>query len=300
MQELDWLNRIQDFITLFLSIIAEAFPFILLGVCVSIVVGVFIKDDWLRKYIPQNKYISHLLLCFMGFLMPVCECGNIPVARRLLNKGFTVSQSLTFLLAAPILNPITFISTRDAFLIDPLVLYSRMIAGFLIAYLIGIIFSYNKNQEKWINEKFINECNHEHSHDHEPVLKRSANIFIDEFYSVMKMMAIGALFAAFSQTFISREILLSVGTNPVLSILAMIVLSFVISICSNVDAFFALSYYNIFSKGSIVSFLVFGPMIDIKILTMMNGVFTKKLLIYLLVLVFLFSFGTGLLINYLF
>lgn len=297
---LDTLNKIQDFITLFLSIIAEAFPFVILGVVVSVIVGIFIKEEWLNKYLPKNRFVSHFVLCFMGFLMPVCECGNIPVARRLLDKGFGVSQAITFLLAAPILNPVTFISTRDAFLHDPVILYARMIGGFVVAYSIGIILSYKRNQSEWISQSFISECNHEHSHDHENLLSRSANIFVDEFYSVMKMLTIGAIFAAFSQSFVDRNLLTTLGANPILSILAMILLSFVISICSNVDAFFALSYYNTFSKGSLASFLVFGPMIDIKILTMMSGVFSKKIIIYISTLVFLMSFAVGLIVNYFF
>lgn len=292
-------SKIQDFITLFLSMVVEAYPFVILGVLVSVIVGVFFKTEWINKFLPKNRFISHLMLCFFGVFMPVCECGNIPVARRLLSKGLTVSQSMTFLLAAPILNPITFISTRDAFLHDPSILWYRMLGGFLVAYIVGLLLSYKKNQENWISENFLIECAHEHTHDHESKLRQSAEIFVAEFMSVMKMLVFGAFLAAASQSFIDRQILLNVGSNPVFSIVAMIVLSIVISICSNVDAFFALSYYDTFTKGSIVGFLVFGPMIDIKIMTMMNGVFKKNLLIIVFLLVFLLTMGYGLLINYL-
>ena len=94
-----------------------------------------------------------------------------------------------------------------------------------------------------------------------------------------------------------REVLVSLGSNPLWSVLAMMVLAFVIAVCSNVDAFFILPFASTFLPGSIVTFLVFGPIIDIKMLAMLRTTFTTRVLIQLTVMVGLLSALLGLVVN---
>jgi uncharacterized membrane protein YraQ (UPF0718 family) len=290
--------QLNDFTIFFFSIIVEAFPFVLLGVLVSVFVGIFVDENWLYKILPKSKLLRHILIALLGIFMPVCECGNVPVARRLVSKGFRVSEAVTFLLAAPILNPITFISTIEAFKTEPSIAYVRMLAGFLIAVSIGLLTSLNKNEKELMTDGFVESCDHDHDqHEHSSKITEALEIFKTEFIAVTRMLVIGAFIAALSQTFIPRELIVSIGTNPFLSVIAMVILAFVISICSNVDAFFALSYANTFTSGALVAFLVFGPMIDIKILTMLKGTFKANFLLRLTILVTLLSILTGLLYN---
>lgn len=299
----DFLNIVNtpeynDFSTLFFGIIIEALPFVLLGVLVSILVGLYVDTKVVFKYLPKNRILSHIILSLLGVFMPVCECGNVPVLRRLLSKGFSVSHAVTFLLAAPILNPITAWSTYEAFKdIAPEVIWIRLLAAFIIANLVGLIISTFKDQESLLTPAFYEEvCAHDHSHE-QSKFAQAVDIFQTEFVEVMKMMVLGAFIAASIQIFVPRDVILEIGSNPVLSIISMLVLAFVVSICANVDAFFALSYSAIFSIGSLVSFLVFGPMIDIKILTMLKTTFKMRFLIELSILIAFLSFVTGLIVN---
>jgi uncharacterized membrane protein YraQ (UPF0718 family) len=82
------------------------------------------------------------------------------------------------------------------------------------------------------------------------------------------------------------------------SILALMVLAFVISICSNVDAFFILPFATTFLPGAIASFLVFGPMIDIKMLALMRTTFRTRVLVQLTIVIALASAVVGLVVNY--
>jgi uncharacterized membrane protein YraQ (UPF0718 family) len=313
---------IQDFITLFLSVLVEATPFLVIGVGVSVIIGSFVSENTIHKVLPSNKYLSHIVIAFLGVLMPVCECGNVPVAKKLLVKGFTLSQSITFLLAAPILNPITIWSTYNAFQSDISVVYFRAIFGLLISVGVGLYLSTIPDNFKFLrpqiqnllhtnNDGNISEHNHEHCEnlecsdeschtDHYHPQGKFKNIlynFSQEFFSTYKILILGSFFAALSQVFIPREVILSIGQNPVLSIVAMILLSFAISICSNVDAYFAMNYAQTFSRGSLVAFLTFGPMIDMKILTLMGQIFTKKFLFYLSCAIFALSTIAGLIVN---
>ncbi len=291
--------RINDLVTTFRSILIQSFPFLVIGSLVSAVVAVFIKEEWLLKIIPKNRFLSHLVVSLLGFLMPVCECGNVPVARRFMLQGFKVSHAVTFLMSAPILNPITLWSTYEAFrgvYQNDLMVWSRIIAGLVIANGLGLIISYKRNQFSLLTEKFYKEvC----EHPQEPKKEKIDNFtqtFAKEFTTVATALIIGAFLATLFQL-LPREFILAVGQSPLIAILAMILYSFIISVCSNVDSFLVIRYTSTFSPGAIASYLTFGPLIDIKMLTMLRSSFKVKTLLFFTVFILLTSIITGLLVN---
>ena len=125
-------NQLQDFLTFAASIVTEALPFVILGIIISVAVQVWLPDNWLR-WLPKRRGLRQITVSLIGVFVPVCECGNVPLARGLAAKGLSASESLVFLLAAPILNPVTIITTQQAFANDPAVLVGRIAGGFLIA-----------------------------------------------------------------------------------------------------------------------------------------------------------------------
>ncbi len=291
--------RINDLITTFRSILIQSFPFLVIGSLVSAIVAVFIKEEWLLSIIPKNRFLSHLMVSFLGFLMPVCECGNVPVARRFMLQGFKVSHAVTFLMSAPIINPITLWSTYEAFrgvYQNDVLLWSRIASGLIIANVLGLIISYKKNQFSLLTEKFYKEvCEHKEEVKKEK-FQNFLGTFSKEFTTVATALIIGSAIATLFQL-LPREFILAVGQSPIISILAMILYSFIISVCSNVDSFLVIRYTSTFSVGSIASYLTFGPLIDIKMLTMLRSSFKVKTLIFFTVFVLLSSIITGLLVN---
>lgn len=280
---------IYDGLTLFFGIVIEAFPFLLLGSIVSTIIHVFVKTETFVRYVPQNKLGACVTMSLIGMVFPVCECGNIPVARKLLQKKVTGGASLSFLLGAPILNPIVIATTVVAFPSDPQIWWGRIILAFFISVLVGFLFSFEKT-EKLITNNFSQKscsagCSCDCDHTHKPKLAVAAEHTMDEFLSMASIMIIGAMIAASMQTFFPREIIIAIGETPLLSIIAMMGLGFVISICSTTDAFFALAYAHQFSAASLIAFLVFGPMIDIKALLLMRTTYTTKTLVLLVLLV---------------
>jgi uncharacterized protein len=310
-------NELQDFITLALSIIVEALPFVVLGALVSAVIRLFGATQRLMHLLPKRPLLRRLSISLLGTFMPVCECGNVPVARGLVIRGMSVSESMTFLLAAPILNPVTLLSTAQAFRLDPSIVWIRMAGALLIANLVGGLIALHKNQMELVSKGFYNTLcemevaenpghQHDHSHHHHHYVPAGAAsrlqegivVFRDEVSLMLKMLCLGAVIAGLTQVFVPREVLTTLGSHPVLSILAMIALAFIISICSNVDAFFALAYSSTFTVGSIVAFLVFGPMIDIKMLALMRTTYKVRLLAVMTLIVTLSSILIGLVVNY--
>ena len=291
-------DQAQDFLTLSISVIVESMPFVILGIVLSIAVQVWVPDTWIMRVLPRNPFLRRAAISFIGVFLPVCECGNVPLARGLMVKGFTVSESMTFLLAAPIINPITIITTHQAFGWDDGILVGRILGGFVIANLIGWLFSRHNDQDSLLTDKFAAECRVD-AHSHAASRwQESVALFRREASVILPALFIGAVAAGAIQTLVPRSVLVELGSNPLWSILAMMVLAFVISVCSNVDAFFILPFASTFMPGSIVSFLVFGPIIDIKMLALLRTTFTVKTLVQLTAVVALLSALIGLIVNY--
>jgi uncharacterized membrane protein YraQ (UPF0718 family) len=278
-------NRMQDFITLSISVIVESLPFVLLGIVLAVIVQVWLPAGFFDRILPKNPLARRACISLIGMLLPVCECGNVPLARGLIIRGFTVPESLTFLLAAPILNPITIITTQQAF-----------VGGFVIANTIGWLYSRHPAPDALLTPGFVRECAVAHQESGSR-LTRSLAMFVRETTGIMPALIIGSLVAGGIQTIVPRDVLVVLGSNPVWSVLALMALAFVVSVCSNVDAFFILSFGGIFSTGAIVSFLTFGPMIDVKMLALMRTTFTTKTLVQVSVLVGLMSAALGLAVN---
>lgn len=288
--------KAQDFITLVLSVILGALPFLVLGVGVSALVATYVDEKLLLRWLPKNRFGSHIAISLLGMLMPVCECGNIPLARRLMLKGFSASQAITFLLAAPIINIVTIWSTFEAFRTEPVILIGRVVAGFIIANFIGILLSYKPDQTDLLSAGLMMEMRSRGG-----TTQKKIDVLIDtfqrEFWLVFRMLVLGAVIAGLIQTIIPRDSIIAIANSQVLSILIMMFLGVVISMCSSVDAFFALSLSSIFNSGAITAFLVFGPMIDVKILSMLKGSFKVKTLVIITFFAAIGSFITGLIIN---
>jgi len=289
-------TRAQDGLTLAISVLIESLPFVALGVVLSIVVQVWVPPGVIERWMPRRAWARRMVLSLLGMVVPVCECGNVPFARGLLMRGFSVPETLTFLIAAPIVNPIVIITTHQAFGFSDGILIARLLGGYAIANLIGWLYSRHPDPDGLLTDRFRETCE---LVVHEPGGRgrRSLAQFVIELRAVMPALVIGSALAGAVQVLIPREALLAIGSNPALSIVAMIMLAMVVSICSNVDAFFALSFASTFTPGSIVAFLLVGPLVDIKMLALMRTTFTTRTLAGIVVVVILSAFAIGSVVN---
>jgi len=272
-----------------------------LGVVLSIVVQVWVPPGVLERWMPRRAWTRRAALSLLGMIVPVCECGNVPFARGLLMRGFSVPETLTFLIAAPIVNPIVIITTHQAFGFDDGILVARILGGYAIANLIGWLYSRHPDPDALLTERFRETSALRHAqgpvHGTGGKGRRSLAQFIVELRAVMPALVIGSALAGAVQVLIPRDALLAIGSDPALSIIAMILLAMVVSICSNVDSFFALSFASTFTPGSIVAFLLVGPLVDVKMLALLRTTFTTRVLAGLVVIVVLSAFAIGTAVN---
>jgi hypothetical protein len=280
-----------NFTIIFLGIFIEAIPFLLLGTLASGLVELFISEDLIQRILPKSVILSTLLGCFLGLVFPVCECGVVPLVRRLYKKGLPISTGISFLLSAPVINPIVILSTLSAFGIGEM-FWMRLGSTFLIAFITGMVFTTVESSDQVLNPSagiICESCNAAHpAHRQQTAfmekMRQLLQISTNELFEMGRYLIIGALLSSAMQTFIPQSALLEIGEGAVLSVLVMIALAIVLSICSTVDAFVALSFIGNFTTASVLSFLVYGPMVDIKSTLMFMHVFKRNAVTYLLLI----------------
>lgn len=310
--QMDWFTRLVDtasnFAAVFLGIFIEAAPFLLLGTLASGLVDVFFNAEDLRRLIPRNRYLGVAAGGLLGLFFPVCECGSVPLARRLMRKGLPVPVGVAFLLAAPVINPIVIASTYTAFGNAP-VFWLRFALTLLIAVITGMLFLFETDRRRVLRADAASPAMDFHRHGetespaatpNQPLLKKLRQALVvatDEFFEMGKFLVIGALLAALMQTLLPQSWLLALGQGPLLSVAVMALLAVLLSICSTVDSFIALAFTGVFSSGSILAFLVYGPMVDIKSTLMYLRVFNRRTVLVLVLLPLLLTLVSGVLIN---
>ncbi|MBV9387400.1 MAG: permease [Chroococcidiopsidaceae cyanobacterium CP_BM_ER_R8_30] len=338
-------QKLNNAFTLFLSLLVEAMPFLLLGVLFSGVLLLFIDERRLIAKLPKNPMLGALVGSFIGFLFPVCECGNVPVARRLLMQGVSAPVAIGFLLAAPTINPIVIWATWTAFRDQPEIVVLRIVFSLIIATIVGWMFSVQTNLRPLLQPaialaikqpepegRVLARRESEGSEllrsgtfllGSQPgqMLRLDASVLqatlvatppaqsqikrlslllentVQELRELGAVLIVGSAIAAAIQVLVPREVILNLGAGPVSSVAAMMLLSGLVSICSTVDSFFALSFASMFTSGSLLAFLVFGPMIDLKGVGLLLSIFKPRAVIYLFVVAAQLTFLLTLFIN---
>ncbi len=289
------LDTISNIAAVFLGIFMEAVPYLLIGTLASAVVEVFIRSEDLAGWIPRQPALQVAAGGLLGLFFPVCECGVVPLTRRLVWKGMSPGAAVAFLLAAPVLNPIVIASTYAAFGNSP-VLWGRLGLTFLVATGTGLVFSALPDGRALLRVPTAAPIEEPRLipieadgpiQVKEPLRARLGRVLVisaDEFFEMGRYLVIGSLLAALLQTFLPQSAMLAVGRGPALSVIVLVALAVILSVCSTVDAFIALAFVGTFTSGAIVAFLTYGPMIDIKSTLMFLRVFRRRNVAYLALL----------------
>ncbi|WP_280768318.1 permease [Salipaludibacillus daqingensis] len=301
-------NAMVNVNTIFLSIVIEAIPFILLGVFISALIQMYVSEETIQRFLPKNAVAALVPAAMLGAIIPLCECAIVPVVRRLIRKGMPLHVGVVFLVAAPILNPVVFASTFFAFRNNPTILYSRMGLAFVLSIIIGaIILKLFKNKPDQLRQtaNMSLASHHVHVEGIQPQRKKATILTqvrdtlyhaVDEFFMMGKYLILGAFIAALFQTFLDRSLLETIGSNEYSSTVVMMVFAYLLSLCSEADAFVASSFGNQFTDQSLVAFLVYGPMLDLKNTFMLFAFFKARFVIAFMIIVTFIVFVSVLLL----
>ena len=271
---LDEAPAVETFVLVLVSIVVEALPFILLGAVVSAGLAVFVPEGVFVGIARLPRLVQLPCAAFGAFAFPVCDCGTVPVARRLLLRGLDPSASLTFMLAAPIVNPLVLVSTWVAYGggrhgVD--VAAARAVLGLATALAVGAVVGRHAALRP---TGPADDEPHVHEHSHDGKLDAFGAHLTHDFLSMGRFIVLGAALAAFLQTVVPQTSLAGLAGTPVIAELALMAIAFALSLCSEADAFVAASLGS-FGLGSQLAFLVFGPIADAKLTILYSATFRR-------------------------
>lgn len=281
----------------FLGILLQAVPFLLIGVLISSAIQIFVPTDAIRRRFPKNLWLGMLTAVLLGFCLPVCDCASVPIFRGLLKKGVPVPAAVTFLTVTPVINPVTMLATYYAFNGNLRVVGVRVGLGILSSVLIGLSFFLRPSGETPLRGGFdtvLCRCGCYDGGTPPGGWRAKGSLFLRhsqaEFFSIGKYLMFGAFFSALFQTLGIGSILPQGRVGYGFGLLFMMILAFFLSLCSSSDAVVARSFQTSLPLGAVMGFLVFGPMMDLKNFWMLSDGFSPKWTARLLVTTFLVCF----------
>jgi len=292
--------QLQTVWAVFQGLLLEAIPFLLIGVSIATAARAWDpRGRWLQR-LPRHPVLGPLSGAALGFALPACECGNVPVARRLLAQGAPMGSALGFLFAAPVLNPIVLLSTWAAFPDRPWLLLLRPLGSVLIALALTALLQ-QLSESALLAPDLLEERRMGQPLSSASLLERRSGLIgapqaaatpsplaqrpslavlldhgLREFLELGSLLLLGCGIAATVQTLIPRDLFLTLGQAPTLSIISLMLLAVVVSVCSSVDAFLALGFASLVTPGALLAFLLLGPVIDLKSLSLFARIFRRR------------------------
>lgn len=292
---------INTVINIFLGIILQALPFLMIGVLLSSFIQIFVPKATIGRRFPKSPGLGILAAIVGGFFLPVCDCASIPIFRSLVRKGVPLSAAVTFMTVSPIINPVVILSTYYAFSGNMSIVVGRICLGIISSVIIGFSFEFRPPEKNVLNGGVLDglmcSCGCYEDSESITTLKGKLGLFLRhsqaEFFDVGKYLIIGTFVSSlFQAVSISAFVSAQSGAALAISITIMMIMAFVLSLCSSSDAVVARSFASQFPAGALMGFLVFGPMMDIKNVMMLSSGFSKKFIGRLLVTSFIVCFLT--------
>jgi uncharacterized protein len=288
----------QNFWFSFLALAFEGLPFVLVGSLISGFIAAFVPSRIITRFLPKNRFLATLVSGLLGLIFPVCECGVVPVVRRLLDKGLPLSCGLTYMLASPIVNPLVAISTYAAFRAQQPELNTviRLISGYLVAVVVGLAVSRLDPARLLGSQAVVTRTSRRRTAlsiaamPDAPDASRGVSVrqrligavqlASDDFIDTAIYFMIGAAVASVFNTAVDQRIILPLASSPILSVVAMMVIAGILTLCSSSDAFIAATFTS-FPLPARMAFLIFGPMFNFKLPFLYSSLLKKRAVVAL-------------------
>jgi uncharacterized protein len=288
----------QNFWFSFLALAFEGLPFVLVGSLISGFIAAFVPSRVITRFLPKNRFLATLVSGLLGLIFPVCECGVVPVVRRLLDKGLPLYCGLTYMLASPIVNPLVAISTYAAFRAQQPGLNTvvRLVSGYLVAVVVGLIVSRLDPARLLGGQAITTRTGRRRitlsiaAMPDAPDASRGVSIrqrligavqlASDDFIDTAIYFMIGAAVASVFNTAVDQRIILPLASSPILSVVAMMVIAGILTLCSSSDAFIAATFTS-FPMPARMAFLIFGPMFNFKLPFLYSSLLRKRAVVAL-------------------
>ena len=279
--------NLSDFTFVWWGLLYEAMPFVVVGTLLSGFVERCVSRETVARLFPKNRVLGIAASACLGLIFPMCECGIVPVVRRLIRKGVPVSCGVTYMLASPIINPLVIVSTLVAFRGRGgwMVVGLRVGMGYAVAVAVGLIIwkvlgerSIVLDRHLAAGEDAADEMKHRGG-----VVGDTLLLAAGDFLEIGATLVVGTGLAALVNSGFHRAAMEPFAANRFSAVGSMSGLAFGLNLCSEADAFVAASFYA-FPLSAKMAFLVLGPMLDVKLIVMFTTLFKWRGIIAISVL----------------
>ena len=291
-------------LTIFMGVFLQAVPFLILGVLLSSAIQIYVSEKWIAKIFPKKTIPAMLIGIIAGFFLPVCDCASIPVFKSLIKKGIPLPAAVCFMTASPVINPVVILSTFYAYNGDIRAVLYRCGTGIVCSFLIGLTFIIKRPKDFLKNDMNTGNfctCGCYVSGISSGSLMGKFNQFCiharTEFYTVSRYLLAGISISTLFQM-LNLNWIGTLGNKWIpADVFFMMLLAFLLSLCSSSDAVVARSLSGISNFIPTLGFLVYGPMMDIKNVIMLHSYFNKKFIIRLTVTTSVICYGVVVLLG---
>lgn len=290
----------------FISMILEALPFILIGSIASSVIQIYVSEDIVKRILPKSRIISIIFAAFMGLFIPICECAIVPITRSLMKKGIPIAVAVVFMLTVPIVNPVVIASTFYAFK-DINIVLIRVFGGITCAIIIGLLVEiFTKRNEQVIKStsEYENICDcgcetidYFYNKSKLRLCLEHAN---KEFLNILRYYIFGSFLSSLFVVIVKEDFIEQYSKGIILPIVIMMLLAFLLSLCSEADAFIAKGFIDYFGIPAVSAFLIFGPMLDLKNAIIISSYFKKSFTVKIITLIVLIVLAFSISLSFIF
>lgn len=265
------------------GLLLQAIPFTLIGVLVSAAVETWVTADFIEKHVPKSTANGFLAAILAGVCMPVCDCVVVPTFSRLVARKLPLPCAITFLCVVPVVNPVSVLATFYAFSDAPAVAIMRIALGVGIALLVGLTFVIFPSKINILRKKILVEnesslhcsceLNNESNLTKNNIEKHSISAQIRKYVQHIHQDLIKLIPIIVCGTIVASVIRAWLGADPAsrvqvgnvfIAIPVMMAIAYASSLCSSSDAVIARSLATSLPMSSVLVFLLFGPMLDLK------------------------------------
>lgn len=298
------------------GLVIDSLPFLLGGSLLSVLIHEFVPAKALVRIFNRSSWAGVLLASLSGIFLPLCECGIVPVVKTLIHRGVRPAVAAVVFFALPLINPVVVFSTFAAFPNRPEIAWGRLLMGWGCVLILGFLFILfekklfprqepeldHEHEESSQETPCEDGCcdHHGHSSSHRVTwghrLIHMGEHTLEEVYSTGRYLIVGIVLASFLQVIFAKPPLGTAG-GVLIEPLILMALAFILSLCSSTDAFVARGMQGLFGPGSLVSFLLMGPLLHLRNLILVKSVFPWKTVLFMIIAVVVLVFISGLAMN---
>lgn len=262
----------------------EMSPYILLGFLIAGLMHVFVPQKTIARHLSGRGFKAVAKAAATGIPLPLCSCGVLPAAIAMRRNGASKAASTSFLVATPQTGVDSIAATWS--LLGPAFAFIRPIAALVTALFGGM--AVGKAEQAEEPETCTDVCRSaEETTEKKSFVRKCAEAlkygYIDLVGSIGGWLMAGLLIAALITVYVPDDFFSILGTAPILSMIAVLIIAIPMYVCATGSIPIAMSLMlKGLSPGTALVLLMAGPAANFASFTLIaREMGTKPAAIYL-------------------